>query len=52
VLHHTGKVTESYVDELHVLVFEVSQEFLGVGEHTSSWHVIHEPGGMAAAWLG
>ena len=37
VLHHAGQVTETYVDELHVLVGEVSQEFLGIGEHTSSW---------------
>jgi hypothetical protein len=45
VLHHTGQVTESYVDELDVLVFEVSQEFLGIGEHSSSWHRVFEPGG-------
>ena len=39
VLHHAGQVTEANVDELHALVLEVSQEFLGIGEHTSSWHV-------------
>ncbi|RAO49019.1 hypothetical protein GAR06_01390 [Micromonospora saelicesensis] len=39
VLHHAGQVTETNVDELHVLVLEVSQQFLGIGEHTSSWHV-------------
>jgi hypothetical protein len=44
VLHHAGKVTEPYVDELDVLVFEVSQEFLGIGEHTSSWHMIFSTG--------
>jgi hypothetical protein len=53
VLHHAGKITEPYVDELDVLVFEVSQEFLGIGEHTSSWHRIFDTGAAgAAAWLG
>jgi hypothetical protein len=52
MLHDTREVTEPYVDELDVLVFEVSQEFLGIGEHTSSWHKMFEPGGGAAAWLG
>ena len=37
VLHHARKVTEPDVDELDVLVLEVSQKFLGIGEHTSSW---------------
>ena len=39
VLHHAGQVTEADVDELHALVLEVSQQLLGIGEHTSSWHV-------------
>jgi hypothetical protein len=52
VLHHTRQVTEPYVDELHVLVFEVSQELLGIGEHTSSWHIIVERRGDTATWLG
>ncbi|GGN79758.1 hypothetical protein GCM10010112_54720 [Actinoplanes lobatus] len=44
MLHHTREVTETYVDELDVLVFEVSQEFLGIGEHTSSWHSVSDTG--------
>jgi hypothetical protein len=47
VLHHAGKITEPYVDELDVLVFEVSQEFLGIGEHSSSWHRFSNRGGVS-----
>jgi hypothetical protein len=45
VLHHAGQVTEPHVDEFDVLVLEVSQEFLGIGEHSSSWHRFRYRGG-------
>jgi hypothetical protein len=36
VLHHAGQVTEADIDELDALVLEITEELLGVGEHTSS----------------